>query len=178
MYIYKFTHIDSSKSYIGQTIQDPEQRKLEHITGSKYTSKSYHFHNALRKYGIESFTFEVIDSANSLEELNFLEEKYVNLYDSIKNGYNIRNPGNNKKHNPESIERMRIAQREAHARRRKENREGGWKRRDGGAMKGKKLSEKTKEKQRQAQLASTHCRGKTWKLIDGKRVWLEMEASV
>jgi hypothetical protein len=75
MYIYKFTHIDSGKSYIGQTIQNPNTRRLEHISGSRYTPKSYHFHNALRKYGVESFTFTVIAEATSLEELNSLEEK-------------------------------------------------------------------------------------------------------
>ena len=28
-------------------------------------------------------------------------------------------------------------------------------------------------RRRLAHLESTHCRGKTWKLINGKRVWLE-----
>jgi hypothetical protein len=35
MYIYKFTHIDSKRCYIGQTIQNPNQRRLEHISDSK-----------------------------------------------------------------------------------------------------------------------------------------------
>ena len=61
MYIYKFTHIDSGRSYIGQTIQDPNHRRLEHISGSRYSEKTYHFHNAIKKYGIDSFIFEVID---------------------------------------------------------------------------------------------------------------------
>jgi group I intron endonuclease len=178
MYIYKFTHIKSGKSYIGQTIQDPDRRKLEHISGSKYTSKSYHFHNALRKYGVEEFTFEVIDSANSLEELNLLEEKYVELYDSIKNGYNIRNAGNNKKHNLESIERMRISQREAHARRRKEN-NGVEKHSKPRSHKGKTglwtLSEEQKIKHSQimTEVNKKTSGGKTWKIVNGKRTWME-----
>jgi group I intron endonuclease len=121
MYIYKFTHVATGKSYIGQTIQDPLHRKSEHISHAKHSSKEYHFHNALRKYGVENFTFEVIDTATSLDELNLLEIKYVELYDSINNGYNIRAPGGNKKHNPESIERMREAQRLRHEKRRLEN---------------------------------------------------------
>ena len=175
MHIYKFTHIETGKCYIGQTIQDPNQRRLEHIADSRHTPKTYHFHNALRKYGIEAFTFEVIDSATTLEDLNRLEEKYVLLFDSIDNGFNIRNPGDNKTHNIASIERMRESQHKAHARRKLLGTDT-WTRKDGGAMKGKYQSKDTKEKMRDAHLKSTHCRGKTWKLVDGKRVW--MEASV
>ncbi|NBU68066.1 MAG: GIY-YIG nuclease family protein [Verrucomicrobia bacterium] len=160
MHIYKFTHIETGKCYIGQTIQDPNQRRLEHIADSRHTPKTYHFHNALRKYGIEAFTFEVIDSATTLEDLNRLEEKYVLLFDSIDNGFNIRNPGDNKTHNIASIERMRESQRKAHARRKLLGTDT-WTRKDGGAMKGKYQSKDTKEKM---------------KLVDGKRVW--MEASV
>lgn len=118
MYIYKFTHIETGRCYIGQTIQDPNRRRLEHIADSRHTPREYHFHNALRKYGIDAFTFEVIDTASTLEELNLLEDKYVNEFDSINNGFNIRQAGGNKLHSEESKERMKEAQRAAHARRR------------------------------------------------------------
>jgi len=121
MYIYKFTHIESNRVYIGQTIQDPNRRRLEHISGSKHSNKHYHFHNALKKYGVDAFLFEVIATADSLNELNLLEEKYVKEYDSIEKGFNIRNPGNNKTHSPESIERMKKSQLAAHVRRREQN---------------------------------------------------------
>jgi group I intron endonuclease len=137
MYIYKFTHIETGKSYVGQTIQDPNHRRLEHICDSKHNPPTYHFHNALKKYGVNAFTFEVIDSASSLEELNLLEEKYVAQFDSIANGFNIRNAGNNKLHSTESKLRMSESQKQAHAIRRANGTEGGWKRIDGGAMLGK-----------------------------------------
>lgn len=178
MHIYKFTHLESGRCYIGQTTQDPNRRRLEHISDSKHTTKEYHFHNALRKYGIESFVFEVIDSANSLEELNLLEEKYVDQYDSINNGFNIRQAGGNKLHSKESKERMSEAQKTAHARRKLEGRDGGWKRKDGGPMKGKSCSEGNKQKKREAHLKAQHYTGKTWKVIEGKRVWLNKEAVV
>lgn len=178
MHIYKWTHKDTGKCYIGQSIQSPNQRRLEHINDSKYTKKTYHFHNALRKYGIDAFTWEVIDTASSLDELNLLEEKYVNLYDSINNGFNIRQAGKNKLHSEESKKRMSEAQKAAHAKRRAEGREGGWKRRDGGAMKGKACSEASKQKKREAHLKAQHYTGKTWKVIHGKRVWLDKEAVV
>ena len=70
MHIYKFTHLETGRCYIGQTIQDPNQRRLEHICDSKHTPRTYHFHNALKKYGEDAFSFEVIAEASSLDELN------------------------------------------------------------------------------------------------------------
>ena len=123
MHIYKFTHIETGRCYIGQTIQNPNQRRLEHIADSRHTSREYHFHNALRKYGIDAFTFEVIDNASSLEELNLLEEKYVKQFDSINNGFNIRQAGGNKLHSKESKQRMSEAQKKAHAKRKAEGKD-------------------------------------------------------
>ena len=173
MHIYKFTHIETGRSYIGQTIQDPNQRRLEHISDSRYTTKEYHFHNALRKYGIDAFTFEVIAEATTLEELNLLEEKYVEQFDSINNGFNIRQPGGNKLHSEESKKRMSDAQKKAHERRREEGRDTFVKTRK---TSGWKWSDEQKEKLKL--LDKSYCKGRTWKLIDGKRVWFNKEASV
>ena len=188
MYIYKFTHIESGRCYIGQTIQDPNRRRLEHICHSIHSPKSYHFHNALNLYGVNAFTFDIIAEAKSIEELNSLEIKFIDQFDSIANGFNIREGGGNKKHSPESIERMKLAQKAAHARRRSEGRDGGWKRKDGGCMKGKvhpkkgkestKWSLESKQKHRERQKKLALHKGKTWKIVDGKRVWLDKEASV
>ncbi len=62
-----------------------------------------------------------------MEELNLLEEKYVNQYDSINNGFNIRQAGGNKLHSEESKQRMSDAQKAAHLQRRLEGRDSGWK---------------------------------------------------
>jgi group I intron endonuclease len=168
MHIYKFTHIASGKSYIGQTIQDPNLRRLEHISSSRYSKKTYHFHNALKKYGIENFKFEIIAAARSLEELNKLEEFYAEAFDCYQNGYNIRKAGGNKLHSNESKKRMSESQKAAHARRRVEGRDtfkklnktSGW-----------AWSDEQKEKLQTVD--RSYCKGRTWKLIDGKRVWLE-----
>ena len=121
MVIYKITNILNNKSYIGQTIQsNPKMRWYDHQAKSRCGLNQPLF-NAIRKYGVDSFTWEVIDRANSLEELNKLEEQYVKQYNSIDEGYNIRKAGGNKLHNTASIEKMREAQRNAHARRREAN---------------------------------------------------------
>jgi group I intron endonuclease len=137
MHIYKFTHIETGRCYIGQTVQDPNRRRLEHIADSRHTPRTYHFHNALKKYGADAFIFEVIAEATSLEELNLLEEKYIQKFDSIENGFNIRNGGGNKTHHPESIKRMGEAQKLSRIQRKINGTDRGWTRRDGGPMKGK-----------------------------------------
>lgn len=169
MHIYKFTHIESGRCYIGQTVQEPNRRRLEHIANSRYTPNEYHFHNAIRKYGIDAFIFEVIDTATSLDELNSLEEKYVAEYNSIDNGFNIRQPGGNKLHSEDSKKRMSEAQKAAHARRRAEGRDGGWIRKDGGPMKGKQHPNKG---------GTSTLKGKTLQTIDGKRKWITKEVAV
>ena len=58
--------------------------------------------------------------------------------------------------------RMKEAQKLAHARRREAGTEGGWKRKDGGAMKGKSHPNKG---------GSSSLKGKTLILVDGKRKW-------
>lgn len=173
MHIYKFTHKETERCYIGQTIQDPNRRRLEHIADSRHTPKTYHFHNALKKYGIDAFTFEVIAEATSLTELNLLEEKYVDQYDAINNGFNIRQAGGNKLHSIESKQRMSEAQKAAHARRKEANVDGGRKRRDGGPMKGKTHPNKGGTKK---ELFSKGKKG--WKMIDGKQIWFYKEAVV
>jgi group I intron endonuclease len=142
---------------------------MEHICDSKHTPKTYHFHTALKKYGVDAFTFEIIANAASLDELNTLEEKYIKEFNSIKNGFNIRNGGGNKMHHPESIKRMSEAQKEARVRRRLKGTDRGWSRKDGGPMKGKVHPNKG---------GTSSLKGKTLKMIDGKKQWVEREASV
>ena len=155
MNIYKFTHIETGRVYVGQTTQDPNRRRLEHLSDSRYTKRTHRFHNALRKYGEDAFKFDVIASASKLEELNLLETKYIKEYNSIENGFNIRNGGDNKTHNQESIEKMRVAQKTAHARRREAGSDT-WIRKDGGAMLGKSHSKETKNKMSLSQIGKSH----------------------
>lgn len=94
MIIYKVTNKFNGKVYIGQTIRTLEQRKWQHLDAAKNGCKT-HFYNAIRKYGEKNFVFEIIDEASSVQELNELERYYIQKYDSIKNGYNMVDGGNN-----------------------------------------------------------------------------------
>lgn len=142
MIIYKIANLVNGKVYIGQTVQkNPKLRWYDHQAKARKGVNQPLF-NAINKYGVYKFSWEVIDSATSLEELNELEKQYVEKYNSINKGYNIREAGGNKLHNSASIEKMRVSQKKRH----QEKPAGGWTRIDGGAMKGKNHSTETKLK--------------------------------
>lgn len=82
--IYKITNKINGKCYIGQSIHI-ERRWREHCTKSSNSFIS----QAIKDFGKENFSFEVIEECKA-EELNEKEEYYINFYNSITpNGYNI-----------------------------------------------------------------------------------------
>lgn len=91
-YIYKITNKINGKVYIGQTINLNDRWKHYRNLHCKSQPKIY---NALKKYGVDSFLFTVIDDAQDIETLNFLEEIYIACFDSIETGYNSRPGGLN-----------------------------------------------------------------------------------
>ena len=183
MHIYKITNVSNGKIYIGQTVQqNPKMRWYSHLADARRGKKSYLL-DSIRKYGDTSFVWEIIDHAVSIDELNIKEEYWLNYYRKLGvTVYNNREAGGNKRHSPESIEKMKVAQKHRHS----TTKVGGWRRSDGGAMKGKPHPRKgvsglwnmptdAKEKLRQVQLNNSGTRGKTWKLVNGKRVYLPKE---
>ena len=60
--IYKFTNKINNKTYIGQS-KSIETRYKRHLYDANKGSKTI-FHRALIKYGIENFTFEIIEECN------------------------------------------------------------------------------------------------------------------
>lgn len=82
--IYKIENLINGKIYIGQSIHI-ERRWSEH----KRNLKNHPLYNDLFKYGIENFSFDVLEEC-SIEQLNILEEKYIEKYNSVNpNGYNL-----------------------------------------------------------------------------------------
>jgi group I intron endonuclease len=102
MIIYKVTNLVNGKVYIGLTTQTLTKRKNNHLCEAFSLESDYVFHRALRKYGKENFSWEVIDNANTLEELKEKEKYWILYYNSYihsdnSNGYNmtIGGEGNN-----------------------------------------------------------------------------------
>lgn len=81
------TNTVNNKKYIGQTIQPFENRLAQH----KYKSKAENLplYNSIKKYGWDNFKKEIIDHAESKDDLCEKEIYYINKYDTVKNGYNM-----------------------------------------------------------------------------------------
>lgn len=89
--IYKITNMVNGKCYIGQTINGFDRRYDFNI--SKRT-KNKHLKSAIDKYGIENFDIcKVYDMAFSKEELDIKEQLYIEKFNAIENGYNLREGG-------------------------------------------------------------------------------------
>ena len=94
--IYKVTCLITNKIYIGQTTTYLGNRKGLHKHRALYQNDyKNHFHNAIRKYGWENFQWEIIDYAQTFEELNEKEKYWIKYYNSIEQGYNILGGGQN-----------------------------------------------------------------------------------
>jgi group I intron endonuclease len=110
MIIYKSTNKIDKKIYIGQTTQDLDKRIKNHLKESKNNIKRP-FLMSLKKYGLDNFIFEVIDSASNLEELNEKEIFWINFYNSVSpNGYNLTGGGQGKKLISTKELRLRISE--------------------------------------------------------------------
>ena len=87
--IYKITNLINNKIYIGCS-KDIEHRWVAHKSEAALEHNiqyNYSIHKAFRKYGLNNFSFEIIELAPESELFN--REKYwINFYNSYNNGYN------------------------------------------------------------------------------------------
>ena len=88
MFIYKITNTQNNKIYIGQTIRPVEDRWHRHINDALHNILDTHFARAIRYYGPDAFTVEVIDTATTQQELTAKEAYWITWYDSVNTGYN------------------------------------------------------------------------------------------
>ena len=89
--IYKAVNTLNGKTYIGKT-NNFKKRKREHC---RYDiDNGLYFHKALKRYGESNFKWEIIDYADTLEDINNLEKYYIEKYNTYKpNGYNLTKGG-------------------------------------------------------------------------------------
>lgn len=88
-YIYKITNQINGLIYIGQT-NNPNRRWREHqLLGASNQRKHSLLYNAIHKYGVHNFIFEVIEGP--IENYNEREKYWISYYDSQnkEKGYNL-----------------------------------------------------------------------------------------
>ncbi len=85
--IYCHTHVDSGRRYVGLTARTWQRRWSQHVTQSRNAKNGrQHFLNAIRKYGKDAFSHEVLGVCDTLEAANSAEKEWIEFFDS-------RNPG-------------------------------------------------------------------------------------
>ena len=93
-YIYKITNKANKKVYIGKTTRSVSKRWREHVQEANRVKDNNHFHNAIKKYGEDSFKIVIIDTITETtkeqldQHLILLEKTYIEHYNSFYNGYN------------------------------------------------------------------------------------------
>ena len=95
--IYKLTHKDSGKIYIGQS-KHLKRRLNEHRRCEKSDDKKGSqsvVRRAIKKYSFDAFDFEIILYCQEGEYMNMMETKLIQFYDClVPKGYNVRDGGN------------------------------------------------------------------------------------
>lgn len=94
--IYKVTNKKTNEIYIGATTKSIKERKIDHLQKATKKVGSY-FQEAMGTYGVDAFTWEQIDTANSSNELAEKEKEYILKYNSKEQGYNSDSGGGFKK---------------------------------------------------------------------------------
>ncbi len=167
--IYKITNSANQKVYVGQTCQLLRQRFVQHKSPNEGVCRK--LHNAFNKHGRDNFAIELIGLVYEQEDADKLESFFIEQYNAIDNGYNIRFGGSRGQWTQE--------QKDAFAEKTVGEQNGFYgmhhtednKKASSDRMRnntyavGKKLSPEHKAKLLKANL------GRTWKLVDGKRVW-------
>lgn len=95
--IYKFENKINHKIYIGQAINLTARYK-KHCKNINDQSHQEDFYQALRTYGLENFSYEILKQFEyyDFNLLNKLEIYYINKFNSLKpNGYNMVPGGTN-----------------------------------------------------------------------------------
>lgn len=89
-YIYRIRNNINGKCYIGKTINRVRTRWVDHINGYHPLSL---IHKAIEKYGLENFTFEVVEEPSN-DILNKRETFWIKHENSVSpNGYNLTEGG-------------------------------------------------------------------------------------
>lgn len=109
--VYKITNKVTNKIYIGITNQGSGARYRHHWQESRIGEPSP-IHRSMAKYGEDNFTLEIIDFADTYDELKEKEKYWIKQYNSTDKsiGYNLTEGGDGtfgRKHSEDTKEKIR-----------------------------------------------------------------------
>lgn len=87
--IYRITNIQTQQMYVGQA-RDVRERWRDHIKNGLGidTPSSTKLYPNMMKYGIENFTFELLEACADTTKLNEKEHYWIEFFDTYNNGLN------------------------------------------------------------------------------------------
>lgn len=108
--VYKHTNKINGKCYVGKAINSWEYRWKNHLYDSKCGSELY-FHRAIRKYGYEEWTHEILEELETELFCLASEMYWINFFDSANPvlGYNMTLGGEGVRPNDETKLKMSIS---------------------------------------------------------------------
>lgn len=113
--VYSYTNTaDDDKMYIGETPRESTRRDSWNNPGNAYAGRK--IAQARKEYGLEPWEYQVLERhySDSLEDLeNILVEReifFINLYDTMRNGYNANLGGSGHRGGQTDESRKRISQ--------------------------------------------------------------------
>ena len=92
-YIYLTTNLINNKKYIGKRVI-PDKYKND-LKSDPYLGSGKNLKKAIKKYGEENFSKEILFMCSTSSELSSMERYYIKIYDAVKskNFYNIHEGG-------------------------------------------------------------------------------------
>ena len=108
MHIYIITNKIDGKKYVGQTVRNnPQERIDEHFRDNPLNSSPY-LHFAIQKYGKDNFDIEIIPYLGANQDaLDSIEVWQIKKNNSLSpNGYNLMNGGRGGKHSKETRDKI------------------------------------------------------------------------
>ena len=99
-----YVHINkmNGKMYVGQTYNIYERWRGQ---GKNYVP-CVKFYRAIQKYGWDNFIHAIIKDSLYREEADNIERELIATFDTINNGYNIKDGGSRGVLSPESLKKM------------------------------------------------------------------------
>lgn len=91
--VYAITCSVTGKQYVGQTCKPLRSRLSGHISDANRRSERSKLWGAIRKYGRENFSIELLETCETRERANVREIHWIETLDTIQSGYNIARGG-------------------------------------------------------------------------------------
>lgn len=113
MFVYCAVHLESGRIYVGKTY-DFAHRYETHLKAARGNSKAY-FHNALRKYGYEAFSWTILERFHNddVAAASEAEKRWIRFWGSNdpKFGFNMTLGGDGVHPTKEVRQKMSLSQR-------------------------------------------------------------------